>query len=238
MRIFNSAVQAVKEVEREVAEMGMRVTTKSFQDKIDPDGFDTREIIGYSFTLTKGNDWEDTFEALGMKDYKECRNYVIREVDSRIAKGRNLNPGLAWHERPHTWKKFLENSGMFSYTYPERIHQFNQIEGVIDLHNYDPNSRQMVIPIYHMGFDHISRGGKRRIPCTMHFQLLDRNDDLYLIHSMRSLDLYTHLAIDLSVSWLMVDYFANLWEKKWPRVVMQVASLHAFQTDIESRQVF
>lgn len=253
MRIFSSAVEAVKEVERDLVEMGIRVHTKTYQDVNveNQDDFDSKEIHGYSFTLTDGTDWRNTFAALGFNDISSCIGYSLEETYNRLYGHSNLNPGTSWLFRKDPWQKFLETHGdsredtwSFSYTYPERIHDFHGSSQMVQLKNlldFDLNTRQGIIQIY----DQVQDGGRRghrRVPCTMYYQVLVRNDILFLIHNMRSCDLYTHFPIDLSISWLMANHMAaNMRKDTWkptPRVIMQIGSLHAFKKDYLKRGVF
>jgi hypothetical protein len=243
MRIFGNAVEAVKEVERDLYEMGLRVKTQSYQDKdisLDED-YETKELLGYSFTLTDGNDWQDTFMALGMKDADRCIAYVLNESMDRLSHPvGSLNPGKSWLSRKEVWEPFLHD-GKFSYTYPERIHStpaIHQINHLERVHNLDPKSRQLVIQIYNQVLDDHNRGGKARVPCTMHYQFLHRGEFLYLIANMRSCDLYTHFAIDLSIAWFMAHYFAGQWGAQCPRLMMQFGSLHGFRKDMQPRGIF
>jgi thymidylate synthase len=240
MRIFQSAVEAVKEVERDLYEMGHRGNTKSYQDKISDEGFNNREMVGYSFTLIDGSDWRDSFQALGFQDSEECIHYVENEVHARIHPPPHhvANPGHSWTYRPKVWEQFLEgpDKDQFSYTYPERIG--NQVHRALQIHDSDPENRQLVIPIYNKNLDDSCRGGARRVPCTMHFQILHRDKAVYFIHNMRSCDLYTHFPIDMSISWLMGEYFQQHWGAECTRLIMQMGSLHAFEKDMKVRGIF
>jgi hypothetical protein len=245
MRIFQSAVEAVKEVERDLWEMGHKVKNKSVQDQVGE--VESREIVGYSFTLLDGQDWPETFETLGLKDGRDCRRYVEAEFSERIQPLNPPNPGLAWMERPDVWNKFL-HGGRFSYTYSERMHELrapftgdqlvlNQMKSTNFLRSdKDPSSRQLVIQIYDAHLDSMNRGGIARVPCTMYYQILYRNGICYLIHNMRSCDLYTHFPIDLSISWLLSKYVAG--KDEISRVIMQFGSLHAFEKDLKPRGIF
>lgn len=250
MRIFNSAVEAVKEVERDLWEMGHTVKTKTYQDKSieGNEDYETKEIVGYSFTLLSGRDWIDCFTALGMKDAPECAAYCRVEAQERLDPEDRLNPGPSYHHRLKVWEPFLQYdvndkdlvAPYFDYTYPERLHGPDrlQLEGVILLHRHDSQSRQLVMPIYDVKKDNHKRGGLGRVPCTMHYQLLHRGDTLYLISNMRSCDLYTHFPVDMSIAWLMVEEIAKQWTIKNPAVIFQIASLHAFKKDMVPRGIF
>jgi thymidylate synthase len=241
MRIFKNMVEAVKEVERDLWEMGVNVKTKSVQDLVSFDGYDSKEITAYSFTVLDGSDWSRTFDALGFQDPATCAAYVDVEYRDRFEpdEGQLFNPGRSWMIRKEIWQQYL-HQGRFAYTYSERIHMnfsADQEKRIMDLHTHDPQSRQLIYSIYDHHIDDLRRGGLQRIPCTMYYQLLDRGDDLILIHNMRSCDLYKHFPIDLALAWKTCERHAILWEKK-PRVIMQIGSLHAFNSDMEKRKIF
>ena len=243
MRIYQSAIEAVKEIERDLWEMGHKVKTRTYQDKHveDDEGFQSKELVAYSFTLTDGKDWQDIFSTLGMKDHNSCIAYVLEEFVRRIDPNfplTELNPGVSYLNREEIWKKFLEPNGKFSYTYPERIHGSMQREALERLHHFDTQSRQLLLTIYEQSIDSARRGGRRRVPCTMYYQALHRDKELYLIDNMRSCDLYTHFGIDLSIAWLMADYFKFAWRAECAKLVMQIGSLHAFEKDMKLRKIF
>ena len=242
MRMYSGIVQAVKETEREVWELGHKTHSKSFQDKRRDEGYDSRELIGYSLSVSQGTDWRDSFTALGfeIEEAKRCIEYVVQESSDRWARRNNLNPGYSYMKRPEVWEKFLEpNRGQFSYTYPERMFSpRNQVDRIGHLVELDPGSRQLIIQIYNQEYDDFARGGIRRIPCTMYYQLLIRQDSLTFIHNMRSCDLYTHFAIDLSISWLLAFKFSEVYNLHHPRVVMNIGSLHAWEEDLHKRGIF
>ena len=72
MRIFSNATEAMIEIERELFEMGINNHPSTMQDKVvaDNDDFNTKELIGYSFCLTKWDDKDDIFN-LFKNDLKE-----------------------------------------------------------------------------------------------------------------------------------------------------------------------
>lgn len=225
--------------------MGHIVTTKSMQDK--KGEFVTKELVPYNFMLTNGDGWTGIFELIGYTEEEalQARQYIAAEVNDRMGEfsydkdRENYNPGRSWVHRKEVWEKFLEPSGRFSYTYPERIILDDQLTDIDKLVSVDSRSRQLVLPIYQHHLDRYNRSGIRRVPCTMHFQLLLRANATYLIQVMRSLDLYTHLPIDMSIGWLMAKKFALRYDRECPTYyVMQIASLHAYKTDLDRRGIF
>lgn len=247
MRIFSSASEAVREVERDLWEMGTRVNTRSYQDKVnEQEGFTSYELVGYSFTLTnRGEDWENIFKILRYPDAAACVRYVDSEWRSRLSLPNSDEDPTRL--RRNVWDNFREEDGKFAYTYRERMctpvrgNSTSARAQVHGLHINDPHSRQLVIPIYSGVLDNERRGGKRRVPCTMYYQVLDRGNEFYFIHNMRSCDLYTHFPIDMMVSWFMAEFFLRSMSEenaKCPKLVMTFGSLHAFEKDLKARQIF
>lgn len=237
MRIFSSAIEAAGEVQRDLTEMGTTVVTKSFQDKKDEAGFVTKEIVGYSFMLTQlEKTWQRCFDLLEYPDPEACVRYVEDEVQNRLG----VDVGDPTKHRHEVWDQFREKDGEYSYTYRERI--VPQTSEVINLHISDRFSRQLVMPIYQHNIDRSRRGGKRRVPCTMHYQILDRGNEFYLIDNMRSCDLYTHFLIDMLVAYKfaqVLQVLLNPGEREiWPKLVMTFGSLHAFEKDLKQRGAF
>ena len=59
-----------------------------------------------------------------------------------------------------------------------------------------PSTRQAILEMYNFTKDMGNWGGKARIPCTMHYQMVIREGKLDLIYVMRSSDFLTHFAND------------------------------------------
>jgi hypothetical protein len=217
--------------------------TKTYQDK-DITGdvdYETKEILGYSFTLTNGDDWTQSFGELGMLDGGDCVDYVRTEATDRLSVPTNypLNPGVSWIHRRGVWEKFLiPDKNQFHYSYPERIHGSNQMHTLRYFHEKDPSSRQLIVQIYNQDKDSGLRVGGGRVPCTMHYQFLHRGDQFYTIVNMRSCDLYTHFAIDMSIAWHMGAILAEEWGATCSKLIMQFGSLHAFAKDLKPRGIF
>lgn len=250
MRIFSSGVEAVKEVERDLYEMGIRTTTKSFQDKVTEEGFNTRELVGYQMMLTSlgERNVSEIFEALGYDNPVGCTDYSFAEAENRM--------GLIHYDptkfREEVWSQFREDNGEFAYTYRGRIHgspargQNNQFTSLVRVHGWDNSSRQLVLSIYWPSVDNERRAGKRRVPCTVYYQVLDRGNEFYLIHNMRSCDLYTHFAIDMTVSYMFAMQLMETLQAcrsdslraKSPKLIMTMGSLHAFEQDLKKRGIF
>lgn len=158
MRIYSNAMEAVREVERDVYEMGIMVHPQTMQDKQiddDPD-YATKEVTGYGYKIVDHH-WisiEETAvvnyiltgELLADVHPETIRilNYINAEFNDRLS-GQQLNPGTSWSERPEVWTEFLHD-GKFAYTYSERMTpQLDKIKRELRVH---PDTRQAVINIH------------------------------------------------------------------------------------------
>lgn len=169
MRIFSDCYKLVSEIYREVWEMGVEVHTASMQNKIikDDDDYKTKEIINYSYCLTSMNRMKYLF----LPD-KRMLEYCEVEIQDRM-KEKFSNPGDSWKIREDVWKEFLDENGQFDYTYSERM--FFQVNKIIEELKKNPNTRQAIISIWDADTDVDNLGGKKRVPCSIYYQLLLRN---------------------------------------------------------------
>ena len=108
MRMFSNVKEAMIEIEREIHEMGLSNHPNTMQDKKvkDDDGFNTKELIGYSYCLTSWPDKDDVFNLFN-NDLKETGlDYCDMEIQERVSFP--TNPGSSWKTRPQLWNRFLE----------------------------------------------------------------------------------------------------------------------------------
>ena len=251
MRIFSDPLEALREVERELWEMGITVHPQTMQDKVikDDENFWTKEVRGYAFKISGWSfNWEEASRVLAFLSpdkTEELVRYCKRELDDRLC-GEPLNPGNAYGHRPEIWSEFLHN-GKFSYTYAERLAP--QLKVIMSELRTNPETRQAILNIHsniavHMtdpitpSHDLISIGGKERIPCSMYYQLLIREHYLELIYTMRSCDLLTHFPIDLVIALAIQYWFAHELGLEVGTFTMFIGSLHAYYKDIAARKIF
>lgn len=240
MRIYSNFLEAIKEIERDLFEMGVNSHPPTIQDlnvKDNPD-YDSKELIGYGYVVMGGFNTISQIIGFSFPDnYDKILKYCTAEFLDRISPAPR-NPGYSWLERMEYWNKFLHD-GKFSYSYSERM--FDQSYKIISELKKNKESRQCIVPIYKKE-DNLKWGGKERVPCSMYYHFLIRNisgiDRLFLIYTMRASDFYTHFPIDI---WLAVEY------GKWIGGNLGVSlysfthfidSLHAFKKDFGKRRIF
>ena len=242
MRSFRNTGEMVGEVEREIFEMGINNHPQTMQDeKVSGNpNFDTKELMGYSYALSSWDDLDSIFLNYDNPSIrKKGLPYCLVEHTDRISR-LLLNPGTSWVHRKEVWERFLEPDNKFSYTYSERITP--QIDRVITELTKNPGSRQCVLTFYDRHDDLENLGGKRRIPCSMYYQFLQREihgeQTLSLIYTMRSCDFYNHFPIDVYLAIKMLEYVAEAIGAKPLNFVHFMGSLHAYAKDQKYRRIF
>lgn len=232
----------VREENRELKELGITVPISHYQDK-DTKGdknFYTKELIGHSFTVSnptiKHKEMVDFVYRNNPEEGERVRAFIEQEVKDRTSR-EALNPGNSYKTRLNMWEQFLEKDGMFSYQYAERINDPNldvsQLDRVINELKESPDSRQGIIQIHNYLYDSQNIGGKRRIPCSMHYQFLLRNKKLYGVYVMRSNDFYGHFCVDILVAARLQMYIAKELKSKVGSLIYFSGSLHAYQKDFD-----
>jgi thymidylate synthase len=245
--------EAFREVERDLWEMGIRVHPETMQDKVvahDPD-YETLELQAYGFQIVPpdGKPIDCNQEDLDVvfHDERETRiafEYIQKEFEDRLSPVA-LNPGSSWKVRPHVWSEFLHD-GKFAYTYSERmVPQLWRI--ILELKN-KPNTRQGIINFHsnicpdgevrpsddmrNMG----ASGG--RIPCSMYYQFLLRENAVNMVYTMRSCDFLTHFPIDVALACSIQGFVAKELGLKVGPFTYFTGSLHAYMKDMRKRGIF
>lgn len=267
MRIFTTPLSAVQEVERDLWEMGLNVHPQTFQDRNiadDPD-YLTKEVRHYGFHL---QGWKhNELEERGVLDYvygdelagESAQLYIAQEFGDRVS-GIPSNPGGAFKYRTDVWNEFLHD-GKFSYTYSERMAP--QILKIVDELRQRPETRQAIINIHSniapsnelaTGFpasggmlqvhkvgisaDLKNMGGKARIPCSLHYQLMIREGKVDLSYCMRSCDFLTHFPVDIMLALRLQSQVAAWLDKGVGMFTYYTGSLHSYAKDMKVRGIF
>jgi thymidylate synthase len=233
MRIYQNAVEMIKEVERDLFEMGIRYQSDTVQDRDvskDP-GFRTIEISGYAYALTGFSGLDEMVKYLGNNLF-----WAKEEAKERLyPNAYDPNPGKAWIHDKAKWEKFLRD-GVFSYSYAERMQY--QIPYVIHELKSRSNTRQAIITIYNVNQDIMNWGGRDRVPCSLAYQFINRDGALNLIYTQRSCDFLAFFSTDVYLAVRLLFHIAEQVDAKPARLIHFVGSLHAFAKDLEGRGIF
>lgn len=232
MRIYSSSYELMSEMGRELNSYGQTVKPKTYQNKNieGNEDFVTKEIICQQYCLTSLQDPTWLFF------YSRSREWADAEFQERIDTSGIINPGKAWELRKDLWEQFLVN-GKFDYTYNERI--IHVIKPLIRLLKDDNDTRKAVLPIFNGDMDGLDTDwyeGSRRIPCSMYYDFLIRQNGkgekvLHLCYHQRSSDFVTHFGNDVYLAWRLMEYVAKEVGVKPGYLYHTIDSLHTYQKD-------
>ncbi len=237
MRIYNDPAEMIKEVERDLYEMGIMYTSETVQDKkVKGNEAQTLELFGYGYILTS---WDENRLIDLLRYYDNNILWAQKEAEERLDNGRYiaepLNPGKAWSFNQEFWRPFLRD-GLFSYSYTERWQE--QIPYIIHELSLRPNSRQAIMTMYDRHQDIMNWGGRDRVPCSMYYSFLIRQKKLHLTYHQRSCDLIKFFATDVYLTIKLLEVVAYKLNLKIGRFTHVIDSLHAFKNDLEERGIF
>ena len=238
MRVYDNWNLAYDEIKRNVSELGTTVHLQTMQDKNvkgDSELGTTKELFGESYTLT-GVRAADIVKWMYAHEYNV--EWLIREFNERVAKN-PTNPGTAWKFRKEVWKEFL-HGGKFSYTYGLRMKK--SLKYVIGELKKRSSTRQAVLSVWDPNIDP-QRMGKKRVPCSIFYQFLLRNDSsnrrvLHMVYVMRSSDIFTHFPYDVALALLLQEYVCDQLSSPRKKVypgnfVHFMTSCHAYATNLK-----
>lgn len=246
MRVYKTLYEATNETLRDLYVRGISVVCKSYQDKL-LEGEDqiVKELIGVAFKVDKPLYKRDEIIHYIFKDEaSKILNYCKQEIEDRCG-GKPLNPGNSYKIRADLWSKFLEEDDKFSYQYAERLRTNDQFKNVIEVLRKDEGSRQAILSIWNsdLDMDLKKTGGGNRIPCSLHYQFLIRNNQLHCIYSMRSNDALAHHAIDLYCASGLMEYVVKCLKDTYKdlevgSLTFMCGSFHVFNWELKNWVIF
>ena len=242
MRIFKNCLEMIKEMDRELYQSGITVPVKHYQNKkLFGDEKNTKELIGVSFVITRPlNMRKEMLDFIFAKDGDRIEEYCIQEHKDRTGVI-GLNPGESYKIRQDMWQKFMiDNNTKFDYTYSERMHW--QFDNIVKALKADKHTRQAVLQVFQCEDDNAKFGGDSRIPCSLNYQFLIRNNRLHIIYHMRSNDYFGHFPIDI---WLAAELLPEMIARlsvypdlKPGSLTYFAGSLHAYQWDLKNWVIY
>lgn len=262
MRIYSNSFELMSELGRELNSYGQIVRPKTYQNKVieGNEDFATKELICQQYCLTSLGD------PVWLFVFSHSKEWADAEFQERITfepNGEPWNPGEAWKLRRDLWEQFLvkeeisfvgnethkEYHEIFEYTYSERIMKpvyFNgtvmpKIMAIIQLLKSDQDTRKAVLNIY--GTDNYNEDedsdhydGSRRIPCSMYYDFLIRQNGkgekvLHICYHQRSSDFAQHFGNDIYLAWRLMEYVAKEVGVKPGYLYHTIDSLHIYKKD-------
>ena len=249
MRIFRDCEEMIKEMDRELKSSGISVKVKHYQNKL-LEGEDqiTKELLATTFCISHAMQGIDQMiKYIFPDDYVAIKEYCLQEIADRTC-GQPLNPGNSYKKRLSLWQKFLvgdeKEVQRFHYTYPERIVRSDQLKNALDSLKDDIHSRRSVIQIFQSDLDSSETPGfSSRVPCSMDYQFLIRNNRLYCVYHTRSTSFYEHFPIDTALTSYMMEYFVKQLQPTYPDLKIGSmyyfgGSFHAYAWNLSSHVTF
>jgi hypothetical protein len=165
----------------------------------------------------------------------------------------NPPPSEAWWPHAASNHPFKDASGKFSHTYPERMwpqwatdnvvdgdpiphrgirYRYGDLNDLVELLKQQPMTRQAYLPIFFPEDTGAHHG--QRIPCTLGYHFIRRNDRLHVVYYIRSCDFHRHFRNDIYLTCRLLLWVLE--QTQWQGVtpgnfIMHVTSLHLFVND-------
>lgn len=248
MRIYEDCYQLISEIRRDVYEMGAIVKPKSMQNR-NIEGnilYETKEILNYSYCLQTLEKEHMLF--IDKESYEWCKAEFNERVDPSC-----INPGKAWELRPQVWREYLGEDGDFDYSYGERLNELSNpafpymtnrpdqndgmLKHIIGELNRNPDTRQAILSIWDKQKDPNRIGGLRRVPCSMYYQIIIRDNMVHIIYNQRSCDVVTHFGNDVWQAWHLKEFITQQLRTmgntlyRGGYLYHNIASLHSYRRD-------
>jgi len=221
VRIYSSFPDALNELKRDIAELGIKVHPQTMQDKNiadDPD-YETMEYNNMIYTVTQPR-------LKDLHDHVKTLDWCEAEWIERLS---FIGPGKAsaWQLRPEVWEEFAERG--FDYTYGQRY--ADSLWRIISELRDHPDSRQLFMSVWDPVVD-IARLGNRRVPCSLGYWFLLRQGKLHITYLQRSADYFTHLANDLYLTRRLQEFVAEEIGASPGNFTHWIGSLHVYKKDV------
>jgi thymidylate synthase len=226
--------ELINSIRKSLLDHGVEVKTQKWQGKEIDLSF--IELLGVSIETQMENDIE-----VLVKKVNPNLPWADIHFDERTG-GEPLNPPPSHIQWNIKTDEYLMDS-KFSHSYPERMWSKGLHSGIrfdiadlstlIDVLKKEPDTRQAYLPIFFPEDLSASLIGER-IPCTLGWHFIIRDEKLHCHYPMRSCDAVRHMHNDI--------YFANrlgLWildqcnfsDISMGKLYMNITSLHAFKND-------
>ena len=97
--------------------------------------------------------------------------------------------------------------------------------------------------IFHPDDTLSSSGFATRIPCSISYQFLIRNNKLFVLYYIRSNDYFKHFAIDIALTGMIQEYVLECLKDTYPDLKMgalnyYAGSFHAYQEDLSEWVIY
>ena len=236
----------VQEMDRELKVSGITVPVKHYQNKeLVGENQNTKELIGVNFIISKPSlKKKEMLEFLFKEEADNIEKYCEQELLDRVNR-EGLNPGNSYKIRLDLWQSLMskKDGEKFDYTYSERINFHNQLDNAIASLKDDEHSRRAMVMIFKPEDTDESMGFATRIPCSISYQFVIRNNKLMVIYYIRSNDYFKHFAIDIWLANAMQEYIVEQLKETYPKLKVgslnyYCGSFHAYNEDLSNWVIY
>lgn len=247
-RIFKDCLEMIQEMDRELKVSGITVPVKHYQNQeLTGENQNTKELLGVNFVISKP--WlkkREMLDFLFKDEAQKIEDYCIQEIKDRVDR-RGLNPGNSYKIRMDLWQKLMSKGkrdvDQFDYTYSERINYVRQLDNAIAALKDDIHTRRAMIMIFQPEDTMESMGYQTRVPCSISYQFLIRNNKLMILYYIRSNDYFKHFAIDIWLTHAIQEYVCQQLQDTYPGLKVgslnyYAGSFHAYNEDLSNWVIF
>jgi thymidylate synthase len=219
--MYKNLKEPIKSLRQELFSYGLSIKTNNWQGVKNPPEF--LEVLNVSFSAIMPST---------IKEITEQCNPMLPWAEEHFEERVSGVP----HNPPPSHAKWLKGNeeymsgDKFSHTYPERMHI--GLFQAVELLKKDPTTRQCYVPIWFPQDNKMSLNNER-VPCTLGWHFILRNNVLNCYYPMRSCDALRHFHNDI--------YFAarlTLWVIEQAKLdaipgilTFHAVSFHCFEND-------
>ena len=198
MQLYESADIAIKSTKEKLYNLGQVVNSSRWQSIDVSQGM--WELFGHSF----GFKMPQSISQMQL-DINPNLPWADDHFEERVGRlPLNPPPSNEWWPFAQKSSKKFKSDEQFSHTYPERIwphklrgmrYKYGNFDDVIKLLYDEPLTRQAFLPIWFPEDTGAAHG--ERVPCTLGYHFIVRNDFLHIIYYIRSCDFLRHFRDDI-----------------------------------------
>lgn len=220
------------------------VTTKTYEL------MDTRLVLWMPATIVEAQTWSQC-------NLPWAEDHFLERVS-----GQALNPAPSEQWWPYKVNGNAEHKEgtIFSHTYPERIwpkhadpkghksqgsrarvhmghvndglrYKLGDLGDIVELMKRERYTRQAYLPLWFPEDTGVVHGG--RVPCTLGYQFMVREERMHIWYYMRSCDIVRHFRDDVYMAVRLAQWMGQqIGVTEMGQLHMNIASLHAFEPDL------
>lgn len=267
MKIYSSFDMALSMLTRQMEHQSTTIHTAKWQsiDISKMPAAAMQEMINVTFGVPMhSEDPKDYVEGI-----KPNLPWADQHFERERVSGSPLNPGTTWRDWPwaSSADKFRKEGDQFSHTYAERFwpkragqttgghikdvnfdrtknhgirFPYGDLTDLVKLLGREPYTRQAYLPIWFPEDTGVVHG--ERVPCTLGYHFLMRDNALNVFYPIRSCDFYRHLRDDLYLTVRLTlevlrqarGFNPEVWDNVRPGLLtFWAGSLHMFIGDYQ-----